>query len=576
MSEIKVDKITPSKNPVKVTVSSGISVKDETRLLDRQESFGVTENGEIKILAPLNIGSLTQTSSGQSNQVLLSRGPYLPPQWGAVPSVICPTIAPYGSMWNMGNNTAYYLGRGLGESQFFQFSTPNTSKTLLQVGTSNIWNYISKSAPAAIKTDGTLWTWGDYTLGQLGTGQKTDYSGATPPISGRAWDAPIQVGIEDKWIKVCGGSLNSCMWGLKSDGSVWVWGSNDNYNYAINSLGNFSAVSAEPVRLGTNLPTDFKFLSDIGSRLIKNNGTLWAWGTNSFYECGIANSAQPVKVVTQVGTATDWQFVALTKGIKTNGSLWSWGSVAGDGTTNTQQTPKQIDGGSWKMVTEDASGLSVAFAIKTDGTLWAWGRNGSGTQLGLGSNFSTNARVTTPTQVGTDNDWKDVIVLGTSITTGAILLKENGTIWAVGTATQAFGSNTSITYYVPTQLPQGRNVLWAKLGGIGRVGTFQGIGSEVLVAPQYTISQWLRTGYTSLASSCGNDTENINDVEPSAPTGWVYCDGRNGTVNMKTYINPITSKLDWPPIDNVDGCGNTPSNKNGLISGQLTYIQKLA
>lgn len=74
MSEIKVNKIKPALNPVKVTIDSGIAVNDETRLSDRQQSFGVNQTGQIELFAPLNIGSLTQTSSGNINQVLISRG----------------------------------------------------------------------------------------------------------------------------------------------------------------------------------------------------------------------------------------------------------------------------------------------------------------------------------------------------------------------------------------------------------------------------------------------------------------------------------------------------------------------
>ena len=65
---------------------------------------------------------------------------------------------------------------------------------------------------AAIKLDGTLWTWGANTAGQLGVGDVTDRS------------SPTQV--PGTWLFVsCGVDQ---MLGIKSDGTLWGWGSNSN------------------------------------------------------------------------------------------------------------------------------------------------------------------------------------------------------------------------------------------------------------------------------------------------------------------------------------------------------------
>lgn len=84
----------------------------------------------------------------------------------------------------------------------------------------------------------------------------------------------------------------------------------------------------------------------------------------------------------------------------------------------------QAEAGVWKFV---SAGQSQTYAIKTDGTLWAWGSAEYG-ELGNGSKVP--AKVSTPTQIGTDTDW--VFVAGGS--GRAFFIKSDGSLWSVGTA----------------------------------------------------------------------------------------------------------------------------------------------
>ena len=63
---------------------------------------------------------------------------------------------------------------------------------------------------AAIKSDGSLWTWGNNDAGQLGDGTTTDRS--TP------------VKVMDNVAAVSLGFYHSAA--IKSDGSLWIWGVN--------------------------------------------------------------------------------------------------------------------------------------------------------------------------------------------------------------------------------------------------------------------------------------------------------------------------------------------------------------
>jgi alpha-tubulin suppressor-like RCC1 family protein len=64
----------------------------------------------------------------------------------------------------------------------------------------------------AVKTDGTLWAWGQGIYGQLGLNNLTNYS------------SPKQIGVLTTWSKIsnCSGSG----FAIKTDGTLWSWGIN--------------------------------------------------------------------------------------------------------------------------------------------------------------------------------------------------------------------------------------------------------------------------------------------------------------------------------------------------------------
>ncbi len=165
------------------------------------------------------------------------------------------------------------------------------------------------------------------------------------------------------------------------------------------------------------------------SLALRADGTLWAWGDNSYGKLGDGTTVNKT-IPTQIGTGTDtWKAIAgaahFSIAIKSDGTLWAWGnnsySQLGDGTTVSKNTPTLIDGGSWRAI---SPGSQHCFAIKADSTLWAWGQNSFDGILGVG----TSANKTTPTQIGTDNTWK-VVIAGNSRSFG---IKSNGTLWGWG------------------------------------------------------------------------------------------------------------------------------------------------
>jgi alpha-tubulin suppressor-like RCC1 family protein len=234
---------------------------------------------------------------------------------------------------------------------------------------------------------------------------------------------------------------------VKEDGTLWAWGSN-----GVGNLGDNTTVDKNtPIQIGTDANWLKVCANFSSSYAIKADGTLWAWGVNSQGQLGLGTSTFSYHVPTQVGTDTNWQSISSSDdyclAIKTDGTLWSWGrnnfGQLGDNTTVNKNIPTQIGTDTnWQSV---SAGHSYGLAIKSNGTLWAWGNNGNGR---LGDGTTTNRTV--PTQIGTDANWQKVDG-GYSHSLG---IKTDGTLWAWGTNTSGeFGIITSpLISYVPIQI----------------------------------------------------------------------------------------------------------------------------
>lgn len=326
-------------------------------------------------------------------------------------------------LWTWGRNLSGQLGNGTSVS----YSSP------IQIGSLTNWKQVSVGinySIAAIKTDGTLWAWGNGESGQLGNGKLVDYS------------SPIQIGSLANWKQI---SHGVCSAAIKTDGTLWTWG----YN-TYGTLGNNTTVYySSPIQIGSL--TDWKQVC-VGGTLtvsaIKTDGTLWVWGRGLNGALGIdttINYSSPI----QIGTLTDWKYVSTngpeTLAIKTDGTLWGWGANGngrlGNGTTIGYSSPIQIGSlTNWQTISVD----SHVSAIKTDGTLWAWGNNASG-QLGNGTTIAYSS----PIQIGALTNWKQVSVFSSSsITRVTAAIKTDGTLWQWGYSQFGeIGNNIANKYY---------------------------------------------------------------------------------------------------------------------------------
>ena len=199
---------------------------------------------------------------------------------------------------------------------------------------------------AAIKTDGTLWTWGYNGLGQLGINNTT-----TPictPVTTFAGGT--------NWKQVFGGSGLTAA--IKTDGTLWTWGLNNLGQLGVNDT-NTRCTPVTTFAGGTNWKQVSGGYYHIAA--IKTDGTLWTWGLNTSGQLGINDTNTRCTPVTTFAGGTNWKQVGScgqvhTAAIKTDGSLWTWGANAfgglGDNTSISRSTPVTTFAGgtNWKQV----------------------------------------------------------------------------------------------------------------------------------------------------------------------------------------------------------------------------------
>ncbi len=315
----------------------------------------------------------------------------------------------FAGLWTWGDNA---LGQ-LGDTTI----TPKSSPIQTIAWGSN-WKQVSSgilSQSAAIKTDGTLWLWGQNTFGALGDNSTTHKSSPVQTISGGTNWKQVSVG-------------NGFTAAIKTDGTLWTWGLNQNGRLGDNTTTSKSS-PAQTITFGTN----WKQVSTYShTAAVKTDGTLWLWGLNSSGQLGNNTANNTSSPVQTISAGTNWKQVAAgylhTAAIKTDGTLWTWGQniygQLGDNTANNKSSPVQtISGGTnWKQVSTGS--ISHTVAIKTDGTLWTWGRNINGE---LGDNTTTTKSSPVQTISGGTN-WKQV----SSAYVHTAAVKTDGTLWTWG------------------------------------------------------------------------------------------------------------------------------------------------
>jgi alpha-tubulin suppressor-like RCC1 family protein len=225
----------------------------------------------------------------------------------------------------------------------------------------------------ALKSDGTVWTWGDDWYGQLGDAGST---GRTVPFQMLTNVQAIAVGFRHALA-------------LKTDGTVVAWGENN--------VGQVGTSTCSPCRSPVavaGLTNVVAIAAGWGHSLaLKADGTVWAWGMNSDGRLGDGsptNHTTPAPVVGLSGVtavAAGWgTSLALTSSGAEQGVLWAWGANSagqlGDGTTTNRSLPMRVPG--LPSIASVSAGGTWVMARTASGQIWTWGGNDFG-QLANGS-----------------------------------------------------------------------------------------------------------------------------------------------------------------------------------------------
>ena len=312
-----------------------------------------------------------------------------------------------GTLWSWGWNDS----GNLGQNNTTNYSSPK------QIGSGTDWDKVAAGyfCAMATKTDGTMYGWGNSQGSGVGPGQRS----SPIQIPGSDWELPI------------GNSTAS--FGVKTNGTLWAWGPNDGGALGLNDR----TTRHTPTQVGTdtNWSKDLwkwanRAQADDQAMCIKTDGTLWAWGYNSAGQLGLNEGSNPgfAKAKSspcQIGSGTDWKSCggqgATNCASKTDGTMYVWGANSWMGalglelpSNSHRSSPTQMPGTTWNLV----SSANGQFVTRTDGTLWCWGRNNDGS-LGLNQPNSQNPNQETnsPNQVGSLTDWTDKISGAIAITT---------------------------------------------------------------------------------------------------------------------------------------------------------------
>jgi alpha-tubulin suppressor-like RCC1 family protein len=313
-----------------------------------------------------------------------------------------------GTLWTWGNNVCGQLG---------DCSVGPRLSPVREITSSSTWCRVSAGGghTAALKTDGTLWSWGDNGFGQLGIGV------------GGAQSAPVrEATASTTWCQVAAGFRHTA--GVKTDGSLWAWGSN-----CCGTLGDGTTTNRlTPVR-EISSSTTWCQVSAAGltgaqggrtTSAVKTDGTLWSWGYNRCGQLGNNSTVDQLSPVREITSSTTWRQVSVgtahTAALKTDGSLWAWGQGS-LGQLGTGQANNFFRSSPVREITSSTTWCQVSAggyhngAVKTDGSLWTWGFNSSG-QLGDNTVVSNAS----PVREITCCVWCQVAA-GTGFTTGIMI-----------------------------------------------------------------------------------------------------------------------------------------------------------
>ena len=203
-----------------------------------------------------------------------------------------------------------------GDHHSGQLGDGSTVSNRPYVGALNLagpWHAVAAggSHSLALKTDGTVWAWGENGRGQLGIGTTNNVN------------QPFTTQI-DHVVAIAAGGLHSLA--LKNNGTVWAWGENDDGQLGEGT--NNDASSPVQVKAFTLVRAVAIAAGEKHNLAVDGNGDVWAWGKNDFGQLGdssVVSRSTPVKVKQLTGVVQVAAGATHSLARKSDGSVWAWG-----------------------------------------------------------------------------------------------------------------------------------------------------------------------------------------------------------------------------------------------------------
>jgi alpha-tubulin suppressor-like RCC1 family protein len=245
-------------------------------------------------------------------------------------------------------------------------SLSNKGRLRLPVGNGTPAISLGERHGLILASDGSLWSWGSDWLGRpvLGLGNVT------------AQTRLRRIGDDTNWVSIAAAAAHNLA--IRSDGTLWAWGDNSHGQFGVGTVGRQNAMANTPVHAAPGNDWKQAAAGGMHSVALKNDGTLWAWGYNRAGSLGTGStnsSLVPVQVGSATNWIKVWTESLDNVAMQSDGSLWYWGEnpdPAFPQGTGAILIPTRVSPDTnWVDV---GFGLWTVFAIKSDGTLWAWGR----------------------------------------------------------------------------------------------------------------------------------------------------------------------------------------------------------
>ena len=341
-----------------------------------------------------------------------------------------------GLLWSWGSNGSGRLGNvDAGSKVSIPIPVNHTD------GDGQLSEVISISAgfshSLALLENGKVLSWGSNNTGQLGNEDISVASYLPVYVNGR-----VSGTVLTDIIAIAAGKQHSVA--LQSNGTVWTWGDNTLGQLGNNTLMNTKRPVQVVDVSGIDALTNIVAISAGGNHTLAltSDGSVWAWGSNAEGQLGIDSDVsyqkKPVQIlslseITQISAGNDHSLAR-----KSNGTVWAWGKntdgqlgyFTGNTYSRKPQQVKSSDGvGNLINVVDISAGLAHSLALKDDGTVMAWGNNGDGL-LGNG----TETSVTLPSFVKSINGQsvlQNVMAIDAGDTHSLVLLK-SGQVMAWG------------------------------------------------------------------------------------------------------------------------------------------------